>query len=178
MPSHWGDKYVFHDVTEAGLGTIFNAGALYVYSGEVSSGRGHDQVTITAGQGAEIVGAALIVIRPRTRVLIVEEQGRVPEEVVGLVPRDLAIHHKPWGYEVEVMTNARRIQLKRLHIREGQRTSEQYHEMKDEVMVYMDGVGKHVVPMEVHRVEGPADYFEASTYHPEDVVRTADDYGR
>jgi hypothetical protein len=87
--------------------------------------------------------------------------------------------NKPWGWELEAPNAAWLLQLKLLFVERGHRTSLQYHKEKDEVMMYLDGPSaRHVEPLKEHRVAGPRLYFEASTYHPDDVVRVADDYGR
>lgn len=95
---------------------------------------------------------------------------------------DVVRHVKPWGWELEVESEAKQVQLKLLRVHQDHRTSLQYHQMKDEVMIFIDdetlATPLHVPPMIAHRVAGPRLYFEASTYHPDDVVRLADDYGR
>lgn len=90
------------------------------------------------------------------------------------------VNQKPWGNELEVQSAQRRHQLKLITVDDGERTSEQYHREKDEVSIHVDCCSTvvHVPPMQTHRVVGPHTYFEASTYHPDDVVRLSDDYGR
>jgi len=103
----------------------------------------------------------------------------------------IVIHDKPWGWEHEVIPEMLiEIQLKELMVTAGDRTSEQYHVHKDEVMHILEGNGTitpppgvgerhvHVAPGAVHRVAGPLRYAEASTRFPDDVVRVSDDYGR
>lgn len=94
--------------------------------------------------------------------------------------RDMQRHDKPWGYEYEVMGLAHDLQLKLLHVLPGHRTSLQFHRQKDEVQIFIDDhrTGKYYPPGVHHRVTGPAWYYEASTYHPTDVVRVEDDYHR
>ena len=195
--SHRGNGYTMLDVYSADRMTVtLRSGAVYTHTGAVVAG----DTVINAGEGAEVLSPVVVTLRPDTRIiaatssepydpLMIESSiessiagwplGKEQKEQERLIKRHLLVHHKPWGYEVEVPTEAREIQLKRLHIREGQATSLQFHYEKDEIMVDIaDGAAMHVSPLVQHRRTGPADYFEASTHHPDDVVRLHDMYGR
>jgi len=97
---------------------------------------------------------------------------------------------KPWGEEVFVDTGE--FIVKCIHINEGCRTSKQYHERKEEVLVIVGGTGHidcdnipyngaapfHIMPGVVHRSVGPLVLLEVTTSDNDDVVRVEDDYGR
>lgn len=98
---------------------------------------------------------------------------------------------KPWGYEVIVETDE--FLIKHITINEGHRTSLQYHEVKDEVIIPYEGDGRievaartirpgdgpvRVTPGTVHRTFGPLVLLEVTTPHDDDVVRLEDSYGR
>lgn len=119
-------------------------------------------------------------------------------KLIDLVTTDgeTSIVTKPWGWE-RTLSVGKYALIKMLHVKAGARTSLQRHNFKDEVMVPLltdpieggfvtvDDVqysalhgAIRVLPGMVHRVTGPLTYFEVSTYHPNDVVRLEDDYGR
>lgn len=105
---------------------------------------------------------------------------------------------KPWGAmnELTIRDPGRPkddLLMKEITVHEGHRTSLQYHEHKDEVIVILDGHGQvecgdavfigqgnviRITPWTPHRVTGPLRYLEFSTNFPNDVVRMKDDYGR
>lgn len=102
---------------------------------------------------------------------------------------------RPWGYMRAVHVPGRDLTVKYLYVREGHRTSLQYHERKDEWLLVIDGTGCvetdtgdecagaghfiHIPPGRVHRVTGPLSYMEISTYDAgDDTIRLEDDYGR
>ncbi|MBI80176.1 MAG: cupin [Gammaproteobacteria bacterium] len=112
---------------------------------------------------------------------------------------------KPWGYEVRWAINEKYLG-KLLFIKEGNRLSRQYHEVKDETIYVLEGsllleLGPHIsVPEQesiketvsegqsrrihpgmVHRFcaeAGDVVLIEVSTPEIDDVVRLSDDYGR
>lgn len=108
------------------------------------------------------------------------------------------VTRKPWGTERDVSVPELGFTLKHLVVHAGHRTSLQSHEHKDEVIIVIrqdDGFIEygllpggelmtalssivHIHPGVVHRVTGPLEYIELSTYHPDDVIRYEDDYGR
>ena len=107
---------------------------------------------------------------------------------------------KPWGYEV-IWAETELYVGKLLHIDEGQQTSLQFHEQKDET-IYVDsgllrlevgdseesmevvevepGESFHFPPGRRHRMSAieSCDLMEVSTPHLQDVVRLEDRYGR
>ncbi len=105
---------------------------------------------------------------------------------------------RPWGIMTCLGTRDYDITVKRILIASSSRTSMQYHERKDELLVIMDGTGYVLIdegnvrgehhgigryvrikPGTRHRVVGPLEYLEISTYDDDtDTVRVADDYGR
>ena len=107
---------------------------------------------------------------------------------------DVITTEKPWGYEKSPQTPHEQHLLKLLFVGHAARTSEQLHHLKDEVMYVLSPGGTlqfdaseapmlpgtfiHIPPKRVHRVTGPVQYLEASTFHPTDVVRLSDDYER
>ena len=180
---HAGNGYTMLDINSANRMTVtLRSGAVYVHSGAIVTGN----TAINAGEGAEVLSPVVVTLRPDTRIVAATSSEPYDPLFIDasqnpklVVKQDLLVHHKPWGYEVEVPTEAKEIQLKRLHIREGQATSLQFHHEKDEIMVDIEGGdAMHVPPLSQHRRTGPADYFEASTHHPDDVVRLHDKYGR
>jgi mannose-6-phosphate isomerase len=115
--------------------------------------------------------------------------------------RATQIVHKPWGHELIFANVPGGFTGKELHVRAGQSLSMQYHERKEEVLAVRSGriqleIGESVeqldrielIPGEsvqippglVHRTTALEDsiVLEASTYHPDDVVRLDDMYGR
>jgi mannose-6-phosphate isomerase-like protein (cupin superfamily) len=123
---------------------------------------------------------------------------------LGELPWGVTVHQKPWGTEQELSLPVLNFTVKRLVVRSNARTSLQVHESKDEVIIILgpddppeiqergfvelavlggeltvvDLPVIHVPPSVTHRVTGPLEYLEISTYHPDDVIRLADDYGR
>jgi mannose-6-phosphate isomerase-like protein (cupin superfamily) len=108
---------------------------------------------------------------------------------------------KPWGHELIFANVPGSFTGKELHVRAGQSLSMQYHEQKEEVLAVRSGrisleIGPtvddlqqveltpgdsvHIEPGMVHRTTAIDDsvVLEASTYHPDDVVRLDDMYGR
>jgi mannose-6-phosphate isomerase len=108
---------------------------------------------------------------------------------------------KPWGHELIFANVPGAFTGKELHVRAGQSLSMQYHERKEEVLAVRSGritleIGESVddlhrvellpgdsvriEPGLVHRTTALEDsvLLEASTYHPDDVVRLDDMYGR
>lgn len=110
---------------------------------------------------------------------------------------------KPWGFEMWLAHGAEiPYALKMLYIKEGTKTSLQYHNQKREHNVVFSGTmrlhykdektGKivaqtfsegnviEVLPPAIHRVEAVTDLFliEVSSPHLDDVVRVEDDYQR
>tara|TARA_R110002110_G_scaffold54972_4_gene157221 strand:+ start:1117 stop:1515 length:399 start_codon:yes stop_codon:yes gene_type:complete len=110
---------------------------------------------------------------------------------------------KPWGHE-EVWATTSRYAGKILFIKKGHRLSRQYHRMKEETIMVLDGVlvceegprkkGEeiirhvllagdvfHVTPGTIHRFcaeGGDVRLVEVSTAEISDVVRLEDDYRR
>jgi mannose-6-phosphate isomerase-like protein (cupin superfamily) len=108
---------------------------------------------------------------------------------------------KPWGHELIFANVPGAFTGKELHVRAGQSLSMQYHEQKEEVLAVRSGrirleIGPSVDELElieltpgdsvqiepgmVHRTTAIEDsvVLEASSYHPDDVVRLDDMYGR
>jgi mannose-6-phosphate isomerase len=108
---------------------------------------------------------------------------------------------KPWGHELIFANVPGGFTGKELHVRAGQSLSMQYHERKEEVLAVRSGriqleIGESVEQLDrieltpgesvqippglVHRTTALEDsvVLEASTYHPDDVVRLDDMYGR
>lgn len=85
--------------------------------------------------------------------------------------------------------------IKHITVHAGRRTSLQYHEHKDELLIVLSGFGHvtldskiqsvhdgrcmRVAPGVRHRVTGPLEYLEISTYDDDtDTIRLEDDHGR
>ena len=110
---------------------------------------------------------------------------------------------KPWGYEI-IWASTPRYAGKILFIEKGHRLSRQYHQIKDESIVVLEGTLRleigpdqyeselqifsleqggcyHIAPGTVHRFcaeEGDVTLIEVSTPELHDVVRLEDDYKR
>ncbi len=103
---------------------------------------------------------------------------------------------KPWGNE-KIFADSGLYLGKLLTIRKGSRLSLQYHTKKHETLyvlkgrclmeisgrkiVYKPGDTAVIPPGRRHRFCAPYEttiLIEVSTYHPDDTVRIADDYGR
>ena len=111
----------------------------------------------------------------------------------------MGITEKPWGYE-EILEKNKHYVIKRIVVYAGKRLSKQYHEVKTETIIPMNGVGHiwingkevnvmkgnpiTVNPKVIHRIGGnlcgdeSAIFLEVSTPELEDVVRIEDDWGR
>jgi len=103
---------------------------------------------------------------------------------------------KPWGYEKILFCSDTHYLFKELFMKKGCRCSLQHHVDKRETVYIIEGKLKvllddeiyllhphnhlSISPGQIHRMEAITDtlYLEASTPHPNDVVRHEDDYGR
>jgi mannose-6-phosphate isomerase len=108
---------------------------------------------------------------------------------------------KPWGHELIFADVPGAFSGKELHVRAGESLSLQYHVEKEEVIAVREGrvlievghaadaldrvelgVGDsiRIAPGVIHRTSAIEDsiLLEASTHHPDDVVRLTDAYGR
>tara|TARA_R100000306_G_scaffold60290_1_gene60132 strand:- start:154 stop:492 length:339 start_codon:yes stop_codon:yes gene_type:complete len=108
--------------------------------------------------------------------------------------------NKPWGHEEILCSN--NYLFKRLFMQEGKRCSLQHHDDKQETVYILTGKLRVIIetagfiiieekillpndwltilPKTIHRMEAIEDtyYLEASTPHPDDVIRHKDDYNR
>ena len=108
---------------------------------------------------------------------------------------------KPWGWEKILDLNDHYC-IKHLFINGGHRLSKQYHEIKTETLILVDGGAEltlgasdneyplamefshpyAITPGMIHRLKATADQgaliLEVSTIELDDVVRIEDDYGR
>lgn len=107
---------------------------------------------------------------------------------------------KPWGYEELIEYNNNYV-VKKLFMKEGHSCSTQYHELKTETIVVLNGIlrifigndinsldykdykeGEYITikPYTIHKMMGITDclYLETSTNELWDVVRLQDNYGR
>lgn len=102
---------------------------------------------------------------------------------------------KPWGYEL-IWANTDKYLGKILHINKDNSLSLQFHEEKDETIYVLSGTiklqledesillrtgqGYRIYPKIKHRMTALVDseVLEASTAHPNDVIRLEDDYNR
>jgi mannose-6-phosphate isomerase-like protein (cupin superfamily) len=136
-------------------------------------------VEVPCGSGAEFSGP-VVIHGTGACALALESDPVETDEPADIAVNELLVHDKHWGWEHEVVTTRQRLQLKQLMVHSGHRTSLQYHNHKDECVIWLVGPSEpvHIPPGTRHRVEGYRLYVEASTYHPNDVVRVEDDYGR
>ena len=103
----------------------------------------------------------------------------------------------PWGFMYWLDVPTRDLTIKYLTVMEGQRTSLQVHQRKDELLIvfssgvldsdgFVEADGERctgrivrIRPGVPHRVTGPLAYIEVSTYDDgTDTTRLEDDYGR
>jgi mannose-6-phosphate isomerase-like protein (cupin superfamily) len=103
---------------------------------------------------------------------------------------------KPWGYEEWLEVNSNYV-VKRLFMKKGNSCSLQFHDVKKETIIVIDGIltlihnGRTVhmkpcdvitiSPKEVHRMSAEKEdclYLECSTPELDDVIRVEDKYGR
>ena len=107
---------------------------------------------------------------------------------------------KPWGYE-EIIEYNKNYVVKKLFMNEGHSCSTQYHELKMETIIVLEGKlriyygdeinslnskdyekGEYITiqPFKIHKMFGITDclYLETSTNELWDVIRLQDDYGR
>ena len=89
----------------------------------------------------------------------------------------MKITQKPWGFEVNIFT-WNQWRLKILHVKDGNRTSLQYHTEKEEFWFFNDGTWRHLSPKEIHRLNGPITVLEIARGKDSDIVRLEDDYQR
>jgi Mannose-6-phosphate isomerase len=114
-------------------------------------------------------------------------------------PQEITRIPKPWGHELIFAKTARYVG-KILHVKAGESLSLQYHEMKEETLLVIQGKiiltlqhegsqrivtmetgdAFHIPPRLIHRMEATedADIVEVSTPELDDVVRLEDRYGR
>lgn len=103
--------------------------------------------------------------------------------------------HRPWGYMRVLDSIDHNLTIKFLKVQNGARTSLQHHAHKDELLYILDDLGGWVEaydrrydkagtlirirPGVVHRVTGPLEYLEISSYDAgDDTIRLEDDYER
>lgn len=108
---------------------------------------------------------------------------------------ELEAHHRvvqrPWGSMRWLDAPGHDLTVKYLTVEDGQRTSLQRHDRKDELLIVLGGTGYveaggetcggtvRIRPGVPHRVTGPLAYLEVSAYDDDtDTIRLADDYGR
>lgn len=111
--------------------------------------------------------------------------------------QDVTEDRRPWGQMKVIGSPSLNFTLKHLKVELGKRTSLQVHDHKDEVLIILSGSGLvqtaalgselvereekviHVPPGTIHRVVGPLEYLEVSTYDDDtDTTRLEDDFGR
>jgi len=101
---------------------------------------------------------------------------------------------RPWGRMFWLNAKDHNLTVKYLEVKRGHRTSLQYHERKDELLIILEGAGYvlvgeetwrgaglvlRIAPCEQHQVTGPLSYLEISTHDDDtDTIRISDDYGR
>ena len=108
--------------------------------------------------------------------------------------------NKPWGHEI-LWSSCQKFVGKILFIKEESKLSRQYHKIKEETILVLEGTLKleidtgpnlksirlekgqsfHIVPGVVHRFcanYGDVTLAEVSTPELDDVIRLEDDYGR
>lgn len=118
-----------------------------------------------------------------------------------VVSKNSFILKKPWGYEIVLVPANSPVSTKILHINAGCRFSLQYHEVKEESLVLINGeakiifgknenelveevmqknVGYFIPSGVVHRCSAisECDIFESSTKEEGTTVRLQDDYSR
>lgn len=148
------------------------------------SGIGVDvgETYVPVGWSAEIIGRVRVRAKEGTVLAVALENSEgMPNAPGRFFVSPVVRHEKNWGFELEAPTTRKNIQLKYLEVADGHRTSLQYHEHKDECILFIHGGPEapfYVPPMQIHRVTGPKTYVEASTHFPDDVQRVEDDYGR
>ena len=105
---------------------------------------------------------------------------------------------KPWGHEL-IWSDSDKYLGKVIFIKKGESLSYQYHNKKEETIyiingpmkldigggkdyiVLNDGDSYKIPPLEKHRfssIDSDVMLVEVSSYHPDDVVRIEDKYGR
>ena len=113
------------------------------------------------------------------------------------------IVNKPWGHE-NIWALTEKYVGKILHIREGRRLSLQFHNVKEETIMVLEGIMEltleegsqkdeisiimkpgdtyHISPLTVHRFSASqgtdVSLIEVSTTEIHDIVRLKDDHGR
>jgi len=172
-----GDGYSLHllDEETSEDPCIIGPGLIFVYMGDWTVGGRK----LNVGQGFELTHATDVIGDGLLAVAELDERPTITDSG-GIRECAVVRNDKNWGYELETVSQAQKVQLKLLHVLPGHRTSLQYHVHKDEVIIFFDGSqdSVHYAAGDVHRVTGPAWYFEASTFFPDDVIRIEDDYGR
>jgi mannose-6-phosphate isomerase len=105
---------------------------------------------------------------------------------------------KPWGHEL-IWSDSDKYLGKVIFIKKGESLSYQYHNKKEETIYIINGPMKldigdekdyivlnngdsyKIPPLEKHRfssIDSDVMLVEVSSYHPDDVVRVEDKYGR
>ena len=113
-------------------------------------------------------------------------------DLLGELAASQRLEQRPWGSMLWLDAPGHDVTVKHLRVAAGERTSRQRHVYKDELLVIIGGGGfveagaetfragaVRIWPGTVHRVTGPLEYLEVSTYDDgADTVRLEDDYDR
>lgn len=129
-------------------------------------------------------------IRFVKRLLVAEKRTLATQVLDAVAGATIRTVEKPWGEEV--LIDAGEFIIKLITINHGHRTSLQYHEVKEEVIVVAQGSGGvvragasylfneivRIRPGIVHRSFGDATLIEITTPENDDIKRLDDDYDR
>ena len=114
--------------------------------------------------------------------------------LVSQLGRKMKTVEKPWGKEIWFAQTDKYVG-KLIYVNQGTRLSLQFHNVKDETLLFLHGVAKvtvgkeerivtadtiRITPKTLHRIFAVTDLVivEVSTPEVDDVVRVEDDYGR
>ncbi|MEM9064126.1 MAG: hypothetical protein AAGB51_01410 [Planctomycetota bacterium] len=188
---------------------LLGSAALWMLEGEAVVLTPDGSAAVPAGSAALIESGGLSVSTSVRSVMLLAGVEAVdadgPRGVRTVGADEIKLVEKPWGEERWINGRSPGFAFKRIVLRAGFKTSLQYHEMKQETNLLLDGAAKlhHAVsagdhegptaaepicgvtavdiePEILHRIEAVTDLvlFEVSTPHLDDVIRISDDAGR
>ena len=183
--------------------------AIWVLRGEVSVRASSTSVTVREHAAAQVDhDGVTLVAGVRSVMLLSGVETPNPDTEPGVrmfESGEIKRVEKPWGEELWINGRGPGFAFKRIMLRAGFKTSLQYHELKRETNVLLEGEARlhfavdtgnlagptravpisgvasiDIEPMTLHRIEAVTDLtlFEVSTPHLDDVIRISDDANR
>lgn len=142
-------EYFFYRVTESETRIVFdelNAFTVYVLESQEGQLALEDGTRIAQGASIQIEGISLVLTNQGGKAsLLVSGTKEASQRVAGITVTDAANIYKvdkPWGHELWLNGEHPQYCLKQVYLRGGNRTSLQYHRLKQETNVLFSGDAK------------------------------------